>query len=719
MHALNARLRFMLAVVVLFLLMTGPFVLAAGMIWLDATGETRELLKQLILPHLPLGTLLTALGFVCGVAVIRYLFREYVGGLLRMAEHLRLLLDANRHFKIITNGPPEVRELAEAANALALQRNHLMDSVQSQINEANGRVEEEKNRLAALISELSQSVVVCNRDGRILLYNQQAKLQFHALSASHGVGAVATIGLGRSVYGLLDRQQIDHALEIIDHRLKISAQASQASFVMAAPKGQMLRVQMVPVLATDKSVLEEQHINGYVLSIENITKNFEHERRRDHAFSDLIGEIRSQLIPLRSSLQWLATELTPEGVLAEEIDKIESGVQNVTKSLDAGMVDFASMLKFRWPLDEMLASDVIHAAQRRIQLNLKLATDIELSENNIWIRADSYHLVFALQFLASNLQTACDIRTLIFRQQSHEDSVWIDLVWHAQMVSSETVSTWELDPMTVGAETSPLSLREVLQRHSGELRYERDKAKHEGYFRIVLPRVVPETLPDRSLHTRPEYYDFDLFHARDNGELLDRSLKEIAYTVFDTETTGLEPSKGDEIIQFGAVRILNNRMLAQETFDQLVNPEFPLPPAGIEIHGIRDDMLRGQPTIHTVLPAFHAFAHDTVLVAHNAAFDMRFLQIKEDSLGFQFGQPVLDTLLLSAVVHPNQSTHSLDGIAERLGISITARHNALGDAWVTAMVFLKLVPLLADKGIFTLRQALEASEKTYFARIKY
>ena len=157
----------------------------------------------------------------------------------------------------------------------------------------------------------------------------------------------------------------------------------------------------------------------------------------------------------------------------------------------------------------------------------------------------------------------------------------------------------------------------------------------------------------------------------------------------------------------------------QEIFEQLVNPGRPLDPGSAQIHGITEPMLEGQPNIDTVLPAFHAFASETVLVAHNAAFDMRFLQLKEERTGLRFDQPVLDTLLLSAVVHPNQDSHRLEAIAERLGITIIGRHTALGDAIVTAEVFLKLIPLLAEKGVHTLAQARVASEQTYYARVKY
>jgi DNA polymerase-3 subunit epsilon len=85
----------------------------------------------------------------------------------------------------------------------------------------------------------------------------------------------------------------------------------------------------------------------------------------------------------------------------------------------------------------------------------------------------------------------------------------------------------------------------------------------------------------------------------------------------------------------------------------------------------------------------------------------------------QFASPVLDTLLLSAVVHPDAQSHSLEAIAARLGLNAVGRHTALGDALLTAEIFLHLLPLLATQGITTLPDALAASRATYFARIKY
>jgi DNA polymerase-3 subunit epsilon len=139
----------------------------------------------------------------------------------------------------------------------------------------------------------------------------------------------------------------------------------------------------------------------------------------------------------------------------------------------------------------------------------------------------------------------------------------------------------------------------------------------------------------------------------------------------------------------------------------------------VQIHGINPEMVIGQPTIDTVLPRFQQFAEDTILVAHNAAFDMRFLQMKEEQTAVRFINPVLDTLLLSAIVHPAHEDHNLEAIAQRLGVRVLGRHTAMGDAVATGELFLKLLPLLAEKGIYRLKDAIEASKQTYYARMKF
>jgi DNA polymerase-3 subunit epsilon len=733
---MNAKLRFYLAVCVLGLLMTGPFVLTGALLFADAAEAERAALMELLIPRLPLGAFMTTIGFIIGVSVIRGLFKQYVQGLLGMSEKMRLMLGANRNFRVEAEGPPEVRELARAVNDLAQQRDELLTDVEAQIDQAKASVEEEKNRLAALMSELAMGVVVCNRDGRILLYNSRARLQFKALAQGPtSMSGGALIGLGRSIFSMLERAQIGHALDNIQQRLRRGSSEPTANFITSTRGGQLLRAQMAPVLATgsgaNSSTLEPEAatITGYVLTIENITRNFERESQRDQVLQQLTDGSRSALGNIRAAVETLIDSPEMETDFRTRFTRvIADEAASMSQRLEATMNQFADSLKTRWPLEDVLGIDIVAAASSRVESQLKLATKNEDLDAQLWIRADSFSLIQAIAFLSSRLQDHYDIRELRFRLSSEGKMAFLDVIWSGTPVSSETLYTWELEPMTIGSEASPLTLRDVIDRHGGEIWFQREKAAHRMFFRLVLPvAATPDMQPiEQAGHgineSRPEYYDFDLFASRDadaSGIDLDRRLSDLTFSVFDTETTGLNPSTGDEIIQVGAVRVVNGRLLRQEVFDQLVDPRIPLKPEGIPIHGITEDMVRGQPTIDAVLPAFHEFCAETVLVAHNAAFDMRFFQIKEASLGIRFAQPVLDTLLLSAVVHPAQESHRLEMIAERLGVRVIGRHTALGDAFVTGEVFLKMIPLLADKGIYTLRQALDAAQQTYFARIKY
>lgn len=220
------------------------------------------------------------------------------------------------------------------------------------------------------------------------------------------------------------------------------------------------------------------------------------------------------------------------------------------------------------------------------------------------------------------------------------------------------------------------------------------------------------------LAERPEFFDFSLFERPTAPALLNRLLSECDYVAFDTETTGLNPSNGDEIVQIAGVRVVAKRVLTGDEFDLLVNPGFPIPSQSIRYHGITDDIVAAAPRACEALRQFQAFAESAVLVAHNAAFDMKFLKLKEPECGFSFDNAVLDTLLLSVVLHPNLTAHSLDAIALRFGVDIRAeqRHTAIGDARITAEIFLHMLDALTAQGIDTLGKAVEAANQVYEVR---
>lgn len=724
----RGRLKLVLVLAGIYLLLALLFGALGVVLWADMQETERAVLLALLLPRVELSILIILLAWFFLGLIVSAVYRAYVLAPLALREQALVMVNANPGLRLPEAGAPEIRTLAKVVNALAEQRESLQRDVEERVRQAKASVEEEKNRLAALMSELTQSVVVCNLDGRILLYNSRARLQFKALGEA-GPGGVP-IGLGRSIFAMLDRGLISHALESIQQRLARGSRQPLAHFVTASRAGQLIRVQMAPVLGAARREAgaegaAEAAIAGYVLILDNITRSFEMESRRDSLLQSLTEGSRASLGNIRAAVENL---LDYPDMDAPQRDRFVGIIRDeaaaMGQRLDRTVTEFSDALKVRWPLEDMLGEDLIAAAQRRIEKQVGLPTKTEDVAKGLWVKVDSFSLLHGLAYLAARLRDEYDIREVRFRLTPAGRLVHLDLIWSGAVMGSQTLLAWEIEPMHAAGESSPLTLREVIERHDGEIWFEREKASHRAFIRILVPSALPQEAVDAAtlLHaeSRPEYYDFDLFRQTEESRALDdRLLAELTYTVFDTETTGLEPSAGDEIIQIGATRIVNGRLLRGEYVDQIVDPCRPLRPEGIPIHGITEEMVAGQPTLDEVLPAFHAFCEDTVLVAHNAAFDMRFLQLKEASTGICFRQPVLDTLLLSAVIHPNQESHKLEAICERLGINVIGRHTALGDAIVTGEVFLKMIPLLGGMGIHTLHQAREAAERTYYARIKY
>lgn len=705
-------------------LVLGVLVGAGVALWRDLGVEERAVLEPVLNPRLGLLIMIGLVGAGAAAVLMRSFAQDSIEAPALLADEIGLLVGTDPSRRLKPSGSPELQRIAEAVNSLADQRQSLQDDVESRIREARLSVEEERNRLAALMSELNQSVVVCNLDGRILLYNNRARLQFKALSdAPSAAGGGEIIGLGRSIYLVFERNLIVHALESIQERIRRQSSQPMANFVTTTRAGQLLRVQMAPVMSTTEGDADGT-VSGFVLMLDNITRNFESETRRDQLLNSITEGSRSSLANLRAAAEMLEYPDLDVDLKDRFLKVIRDEVQAMSGRLEETANAFADSLKTRWPLDDMHGADLIAAAQRRIEKKLGLPTKLEDVDPAVWMKVDSFSLLQAISYLASRLSDEFEVREVRFRLSSAGRLAHLDLIWSGQAMSTETVMSWELEPMSFAGESSPLTVRDVIARHDGEIWLQREKTQHRAFFRLLLPSALPQEEVVAAAYlkgdSRPEYYDFDLFKQTEvSHELDDRLLSELAFTVFDTETTGLNPSEGDEIIQIGATRIVNGKLLRSESFDQLVDPLRELPEASTKIHGITPEMLVGQPPMTKVLPAFHAFAADTVLVAHNAAFDMRFLQMKEQSTGIRFEQPVLDTLLLSAVIHPSQESHRLEAISERMGVNIMGRHTAIGDAIVTGEVFLRMIPLLAEMGIRTLGEARRASEKTYYARVKY
>jgi DNA polymerase-3 subunit epsilon len=691
----------------------GLIALAGWGVWSNLTVPEQAFIADLWGRYagLPILAGLLLLGLIGGT--IGLLFQWYVRPLPAMAEETRVIAMSNPRHRLATNGAPELRDLATSLNLLADRYLALQEEVEVRIRDASVALEDEKNTLATLMAKLTQGVLVCNGDGRILLYNQRAQTLLEGPARRSGVAD--WIGLGRSVYGVLDEHQVNHALRHIEHRLRQGETGLLAPFVAARPGGQLLSVHLVPVLD------REQAFSGYILTLEDITRRTETESRRGLLLRSLTEGQRSAIAGIRAAIEMVLNYPDMDDASrARFLGVIRDESLTLSQHLDRLEADYATDLKTQWPLEQLLGSDLLAILERRLQdlagADLRISAPLE----PLWLQVDSYAVCQAAHFLAGRLRDSYQAARLELTLEHQGAFACLVLGWYGVPLEMETLRAWGQQPVLADQHGASLTLHDVIERHGGEVWARSEPATGRCCLRLLLPLVEGDPLVSTVVDGQGHDYDFQLFnHDVCPLNPFDTPLIALSYTVIDTETTGLNPSAGDEIIAIGAVRIINGRVLPREIFDVLVNPRRPIAEAAIAVHGISPPMLRGMPTIDEVLPRFHRFIEDTVIVGHNVAFDMRFLELKEARLGFRFSQPVLDTLLLACVIHPYQDDKSLEAIADRCGITVTGRHSALGDALTTAEVLLALIPLLAERGIHTLGQAQAACASSHYAQLKY
>ncbi len=731
-------------------------------LWNDMAVSERETLQSLLRPRLALVLLLALLLPALLALLLRRWWRRYPRAATRLRDGVATMATANAEHRVALSGAPEMRALCEAVNSFADVHSALRREVDTRVGDANTRLAQERTRLATLMSQLTQGVLVCNAEGRILLYNASAAALLEPDDDQADSAALAPLGLGRSIFGVLERDAVLHALEQVARRAEQRAAQPVAHFVTTrrragregaataqdparlepapaqdlarpelapaqnlarpeltpAPQGQLLRAQLA--LVQD----EPGGSGGFVLTLEDITRSVEVEGRRDAVLQQLTEGTRSSLANLRAAVETLEQHPQMDAVLRTRFTAVVSQeAARLSNQVQAALHAGGDPLPRAWPREDILAGDLVFALRRSVEAGLKLATSFDGPESPLWLQLDSHAMVQALAHLLSCLSAALGVGEFEFALLDEGRHARLEMRWSGVPLEAGRLQEWAQQTFPLGADGRRVTPQQVLSGHGAELWSQADLATRRHRLCVQLPTAPAQPIRRAApLHSRPVYYDFDLFHQAGQSSVLDdMPLAQLSCTVFDTETTGLAPQEGDEIISIGALRIVNARLLHQESFDRLICPRCALQPESQQIHGITAQMLAGQPTLEQVLPLFARFAQDTVLVAHNAAFDLRFLELARQRTGVKFEQPVLDTLLLSSLVHPghHDQEHRLEHIAERLGVPVLGRHTALGDAIVTGEVFLKMLPLLAERGIKTLGQAREASRQSPYAKLAY
>ncbi len=203
--------------------------------------------------------------------------------------------------------------------------------------------------------------------------------------------------------------------------------------------------------------------------------------------------------------------------------------------------------------------------------------------------------------------------------------------------------------------------------------------------------------------------------VNDKGQDIDTT-----YCVLDLETTGISP-KTEKITEIGIMKIKNGEVI--DEFCEFVNPEKKIPEGVVEITNITDEMVKDAPKIDEIFPKVLEFIKGTVLVAHNAEFDIGFLRHVAKELGYEFDFTYVDTLPLSRKLFPDLKKHKLGKIAEYLKIKVEVAHRALDDVDTTVKVLNVMMDMLKKRGAtkvadIALKAEDEKSKQEEYKRLK-
>jgi DNA polymerase-3 subunit epsilon len=681
----------------------GSAAIVAAMVWLGHRGAALKVDDLVLVGG-------GAAAVVLGLTTWAWLkFDEHVARpILAVCNHLKAAAHAGAEREMPRGTARHLGVLEPAVSEVTQALADARREVDRAIAAATEASEEQKQYLATILRDLQQGVVICNRSHQVLLYNQRA------LEILHVAG---DIGLGRSFFGVVTEQPFRHALTRLENRFRTGRHAHHpdglAVLVIAATKigNYTLKGRVSLTLGRGGPEGAEAPM-GYVVIFDDVTDELAAGIWRDRMLHEVTGDMRQRIANLAmvGDLLTLDDAIDAEEKAAARRTFQEDG-RTLAERLDRLDEIASDLLSSAWPMTQVHARTLLELIVERRSEGRELAVEIE--GDDVWLHCDSAAMVDLVDRLMNRTAVYASVDRFRLAIGARERRADLDLVWTGQPVPVRALETWLDERLDEGL--GAMTGTDVLSRHKTELWCE---PAGDGRSRLRLPLTTVEIDTNRArgtarLEARPEFYDFDLFARTAKASVAETPLRDLTYVVFDTETTGLEPSKGDQMVQIAGVRILNGRMLRGEVFNSLIHPGRAIPRVAAEVHGITDAMVANADPVTLVLPRFHRFVGDAVLVAHNAAFDMKFLTLRQAEAGVSFTNPVLDTVLLAAAIFGAEESLTLDTLADRFAIKIAAeeRHTALGDSLATGHTFLKLIDLLEAAGITTLREAIDVSEK--------
>lgn len=602
------------------------------------------------------------------VAWIGYLFDENVARPIKaVAADLQTRAKSDVSVDIDQAPGRYLGALAPAAQAIHEALDDARKREAQILAEKTASLRRDKALLEALIRDLAEGVVVIAPGGEILLYNQQA------------VDLLGELGIDRQMSRFIGLAPVMEAAR----RLGTDTAPPAESFLTATCDGGTILTGAVTDVRADDGLV------GHVLIFRDATEDLRTHGELDGVLSTLVDAARRPTMTIGAVLDVLEqSEELPRDAVTQFTSAMRDEINRLTQELNRAETEQSAMSDSHWPMRNISTGEIIDA------LRAGHAEALCPAAQEVYLRCDGFAITRLWEKVLEALHDNPDRRAFRMGVEIDGTHAVMSLAWDGPALRQSALD------QAIGAR---LSDAYGGYRGTDALKAHRTDLWIESGPRLVLPLPLSPHLDVAARAPRPDFYDF----AQRSKEGLAGKLSDLCFTVFDTETTGLDPNK-DDVVQLAGVRVLRQRCVRGEVFDSLVAPERPIPREASEIHGVTNEMVKDAPHFTKAGLNFAAFAEGSVLVAHHAEFDMAFLNRLKSGEGPMFDNPVLCTARLSSRLYSHFNDHTLDALVDRYGVTLNddVRHTALGDATATAEVFVKMLPVLAERDVTSLEDAL-------------
>ncbi len=452
----------------------------------------------------------------------------------KLAIEIRRIASTDPSRRLRAGDWPGAEILVHAVNQLADRRQNRAMAGDLPFSTGDTGCGRQPDLLAAFIAEMPEGVLICNPEGRIILFNRRAREHLALDGAQPESEAPPSIPLGHSVTAVLDRQLIEHALEEIKLRLNHRVVHANARFVFENHRRHAIRAQVTPVPDCGGRMA------GFIITLNDITRRRETDRRVDALLRRMTKSARSPLASIRAAgeamLEYPDMDADHQRQFKEIVHKESLALSQILNQVSD---DYAGLRHTQWSRTPLTGTDLIEAVKLRARnrLGIVMHTDCEIPR--IWLKADMDTLLLAVLHLLHRLQEETGRWEFQCRLGHDGNFAALDLDWTGPPLEAETLGQWENQYLMAGGEKSPLTLKEVIDHHEAAL-WPRE---NPSGLRLLLPATPePGSGRFRPIATLPDspgrYYDPDLLAGGDRDPALDTHLlTELNYTVLIREVS--------------------------------------------------------------------------------------------------------------------------------------------------------------------------------------